>query len=153
LLLPELFYAQAWWLRALWLFLPLLLAPWFSTLPWVQRLFLPYKDRLKQVEDRAEIEFYRQGLQKTGSSTGVLVMVSLLERQAVILGDKGIAQKIPPESWQKFLQPLILSAQKDELSQGLLKVLEDIRPLLQQHFPAREENPNELANHLIFVEA
>lgn len=147
------FSGEIWWPLLFWPVVCLLLTRWLSGFPFIQRLFLPLEDRQHQVELRAETEFYRQGLQKTDNSTGVLIFVSLLEHQAVILGDKGISKKLSAETWTHILKDLQSEAKKGQLTEGLLKALEDIRPILKEHFPIEtQKNPNELPNHLIFVD-
>ncbi len=144
---------EIWWPIIFWPVLALMLTRLLSSSAWIQRLFLPKEERARLVELRAENEFYRYGLQKTGNSTGVLVFVSLLEHQAVVLGDRNSALKLPPETWEKVLADLMSEAKKGKLSEGLLAALGDIGPILSQHFPSTPRNPNELPNHLIFVEA
>lgn len=147
------FTGELWWPLILWPLLALVLTRILSSRPSVQRLFTPKDDRLAQVESRAEVQFYRQGLRRTDNSTGVLIYVSLLEHQAVILGDKSISQKIPPETWHTVLSDLTREAKAGNLASGLIKALDDISPILKQHFPATGKNPNELPNHLIFVDS
>src|SRR5690606_4248707 len=101
-----------WWPILLWPIVTLILTRILSSSDMVKRLFLPKEDRLSQVEQRAEIAFYRNGLKKTDGSTGILLFVSLFEHQAVILGDQSISQKLPPETWAQILSDFTNEAKK-----------------------------------------
>ena len=46
------------------------------------------------VRARAIRAFHEHGLHRTAEGTGVLVFASLFEREAVVLGDRGIHEKI-----------------------------------------------------------
>jgi len=84
-----------------------------------QRLCISPQDRLHQVQSRALVEFYEQGLEKTTGGTGVLIFVSLMERMVVVLADQGIADKLPRDTWDHLVQDLIRSIQQKKLAQGL----------------------------------
>ena len=144
------FDSEYWW--PLWAFplLALLLTRALSSLPFVQRALTPKSDRIEQVETRAELEFYRNNLKHTDQGTGVLLFVSLLERQAVILGDQQISSKINQEQWQEILNDFLKEAKKGNHYQGIKQSLWDIGKVLTKDFPAPHKNPNELPDHVLF---
>ena len=47
----------------------------------------------------AEKTFERLGMTKTALRSGVLLFIASEERQFMILGDKGIDEKVPPGFW------------------------------------------------------
>ena len=120
-----------------------------SKLNFVKNLFTSKKSKQKFVSDRALLEFYKSGLYKTKEQTGILIFISMLERQVVILGDKGINEKIKSNEWQSILDELILSIKSKNLAQGLKTSIEKCAKLLETHFPARTNDENELSNQLI----
>lgn len=67
--------------------------------PRITRLFITQKEMETQVQERAEHAFLTEEVFATSQRTGMLVFVSLFERQVVVLGDKGIAKKIPQDRW------------------------------------------------------
>jgi putative membrane protein len=120
-----------------------------SRYKWVQRFFTHPQDRAFQVLERAEIEFHRHQMQQTVARTGVLIFLSLMERQAVVLGDKSIAVKLTPNTWQDVVQTIVSGVRSGKTESGLLDAVKMCGSLLKQHFPATGYNPNELADRVI----
>lgn len=114
-----------------------------------QRAFLPLKDQTLSVERRAELELYHSKVTKTKYRTAILVFISVMERRAVILGDVGIAQKIPPETWDKIVKSLVEHKKQGNLKGGLLAAIEQSGALLSQHFPIEAGDENELKDAVI----
>lgn len=125
--------------------LAFLLAPW----PFIRRAVTPVYDLRSETLRRAELEFYREGLNLTTSRTGILLFVSLVERQAVVLADQGIAAKIPGDHWAGVVEQLIEGArlERPEPFQAALQLCGEV---LRAHFPSAGPAKNELPNHLIF---
>ncbi|MGE4131014.1 MAG: hypothetical protein AB7F86_05215 [Bdellovibrionales bacterium] len=90
---------------------------------------------------RAELEFYRNDLTATAERTGILLFLSLAEKQAVVLADRGLDQKAEPKIWADVVRELTLG----RLESGV----EICGRVLKEKFPARKANPNELPNHVI----
>ncbi len=83
-------------------------------------------------------------LPATKGSTGVLIFVSLAEREAAIVADKGIALKVPPDYWNGPHERLSAEIRKNRHSEGIIAVINEIGATLAAHFPATGENPNEI---------
>lgn len=116
------------------------------------RPLLPLEFHYKLVDIRAELEFYRHYQGKTEHRTAILIFVSLLEHRAVVLADKAIAQKLPPETWTQVVQLLTEEMKKKDLATGMIRAIEKCSQILTEHFPAQKENPNELSNSLVIKE-
>jgi putative membrane protein len=155
----ELHHLQQEWLDLpLWLWVPIdvillvmpvrLLAP----LPFVERWLTPRADQLEQVEQRAIIEFYNHRVHHTRHATGILVFVSLMERQAVVLGDDLISKKLNKEEWQRVIDQLLDGVRTKNLAEGFIEGLRLSGELLSQHFPATSDDTNQLKNQLIIKE-
>src|SRR4051812_18642663 len=99
----DLIYYERWWMWPCMIAGFYILANFLSRFEFVQRSFTPTSDLHHQVLARAEVEFHREGLNQTTAQTGVLVFVSLMERMAVVLADKGIAEKVPLHGWDKVI--------------------------------------------------
>lgn len=120
-----------------------------SRVSWVQRRFIPKKRREKVVQDRAELEFYRLGIPNTQGRTGILLFVSLMERYSVVLADKGISDKLPPETWKEVLEILNSKMSPSDLEKAFVPAIEKCGELLAQYFPRDPQDSNELANYPI----
>jgi putative membrane protein len=119
---------------------------------WVQRLMVPKSDQTFQVEARALLEFYQTGIVNTKARTGILLFLSVMERKAVVLADEAIAQKLPPETWQKICQEMVEGIRSGSVAEGLGQAITHCGKILAQHFPPLAENSNELKDLLIIKE-
>lgn len=109
-----------------------------------------YYNRL--VDVRAELEFYRHYQNRTQGHTAILLFVSMLEHRAVVLADKAIASKLPPETWDEVVRLMTSELKHKDLTSGMIKAVQKSAQILSQHFPAHPENKNELGNQLVIKE-
>jgi putative membrane protein len=118
--------------------------------PAVIRLLTSHERMAMKVRLRSERAFYEYGLHKTKEGTGILILVSLLERRAQILADQAIDQLVPPGTWETLVQDLISGIRSGRPTQALCQVIAQCGNLLAVHFPIRDgANPNELPDDLI----
>lgn len=142
------------WASSLWLVGGILvfaasLAWALSELPFVVRMISQTNDIRSQVWNRAELEFYREGLAKTKGRTGILLFISVLERQAVVLADEGIAKKLPQNYWENVVSLLLEGPRKGDWPGALERALRECGRILSDHFPAQGRLINELPNAVI----
>jgi len=118
--------------------------------PSVIRL-LTSQDRMKRkVELRAQRAFYEQGLHKTREGTGILILLSTLERRVQILADRAIDERVPSGTWDALVDDLVRGIQAGRETETVCRVIAKCGDLLAVHFPACEgDNPNELSDDLI----
>lgn len=126
---------------------------WFLT-DWsqVQSLLTSERDQIQQVALRAELEFFKRAEKKTEGATGILIFVSLMERRAIVLGDKMIASRIPPERWHDVVSVLVSGIKQGEFAKGFVKAIERCGEIVKPHFPPGRLNPNELVDRLIILD-
>ncbi len=136
------------WLAACW-FAAALLALGFARFDRVQRLLTPKPDQIQQVNQRAELEFYELGVRHTRGQTGVLLFVSLMERRAVVLADRAIAERLDPDVWQELVDLMIAGVKRGDLTDGIVRAIERCGELLAPHFPIEHDDTNELRDHLV----
>jgi putative membrane protein len=116
------------------------------------QIFFTQSHLRKLVEDRAELEFYRQGLHATQNRTGILIFISLKEKQAVILGDKNISTHFPGDAWNEVLHLLLKNLKQKQMKKAFQEACEKIVAIVAPHFPPSGDNPDELSNRLIIKE-
>lgn len=104
------------------------------------------------VQKRAELEFYKLGLNKTREATGVLIFVSLEDRRAVVLADSSISSLLPPSTWNEVIGTLLKSVSNKHMGQGFKEAIEMTAQLLKDPFPPRDHNPNEQKDALVILE-
>lgn len=113
------------------------------------RSLTPGSELKKFVQRRAQFEFYEASVQRTAASTGVLIFVSLAERQVVVLGDKNIAQYLSEDVWKSLVQDLVDEIKKGHFAEGMCKSILHAGKILEKFFPRKPVDFNELPNHLI----
>ncbi|MCC6964798.1 MAG: TPM domain-containing protein [Nitrospira sp.] len=123
---------------------------WLGTWPAVLRLFTSRERMRHKVQMRAERAFAQQGLAHTRSRTGLLLMVSLLERQVYVLPDHALQARISGDQWQEVVSVVVGRLKAGDLAGGLCRGIEASGVLLARACPSRDgDNPNELPNAVI----
>lgn len=80
----------------------------------------------------------------TRGLTGVLIFVSVEERQAAIVADKGIASKVSPDYWHAPHALIVKSMEQDKHAEGIIAAIEMITVELARYFPRQSDDINEL---------
>jgi putative membrane protein len=145
----DLIYFERWWLWPALIVGLYLFANILSRFQFIQRAFTSNHDLHHQVMARAEVEFHREGLNGTLAHTGVLIFLSLMERYAVVLADKGIADKLPVHAWDKVVSKVIAGARSGHWADKLEEAIRECGTYLASHFPPQGLKSNELPNTVI----
>jgi len=109
----------------------------------IRRLLTSKVSRAQAARTGAAAMFYEAGIANTQAENGLLIYLSLLERQMEVIADRGILKTIPSMKWNDSLFALKEAGRKGD-PEVLLKALHDLGALLAEHRPATGENPNEL---------
>lgn len=120
-----------------------------AKMSWVCRALTLNRDEIRAVEARAELEFYRGSYDKTEGHSAILIFVSWLERRAVVLADKAIAQKIGKDVCDELVHTLLKGLGGRQFAKGWGLTIQRAGEVLAQHFPAGANKPNELSNDLV----
>lgn len=120
-----------------------------ARLSWIQKIFVPERDEVDQVHQRAHLEFYLNKINKTRNHTGILIFVSVMEKKAVILADEGISSKLPQETWNEILKKLGEQLRGGNWGFGFIEAIEACGHHLKHHFPAQAHKTDQLKNQLI----
>ena len=121
----------------------------FTLVPPVSRLLTPRRVRRQHVHRAALEQFRTRGLSRTANRTGVLIFVSLSDRQAEVVSDEGIYAKVPPETWSDATAAVINGIKRNEIAAGLVDAVECVGALLAEHFPQSADNLNELPDKVV----
>ena len=124
-------------------------AHFLAKLMWVQKIFVPERDEVEEVHQRAHLEFYANRVNRTQGGAGVLIFVSVMEKKAVVLADEALAQKVPKETWDQVVSDLGKKLHKGEWGEGFVDAIHTCGRHLQTHFPIQGARVNELKNHLV----
>ena len=127
-----------------------------ANIPCIDRLFTPKSYRDFAVYRRAMRHFVESGVYDTKEQSGILIFVSLLEREVKIIADRGINQKVPQEKWDGIASKLAqgFSKKTDVLPKdALLSAVNECGLLLAENFPPLAANPNELKDAVEILQA
>ncbi|GBG15510.1 uncharacterized protein NMK_3118 [Novimethylophilus kurashikiensis] len=101
--------------------------------------------RGKSARERALEVFSQLRIWDTEHNSGVLIYLLLAERDVEIVADRGIHQRVGEGAWQAICKEMETRFKQQQFEQGAIEGIARITALLQQHFPAdNNDNPNEL---------
>jgi len=125
----------------------------FANFPAIDRIVIPRIVRSSKVYNRALRHFVESGTYATKDHTGILIFISCMEREVRIIADSGINSKIEQKEWDRLAQNLAIGIRENKTAAALVEVISKCGDLLEKHFPAKKENPNELPDGLVILEA
>lgn len=103
------------------------------------------------VEKTADKAFVRLGMTNTAQRNGVMFFVVPSRRRFVVLGDKGIHERVGQEFWTKVVAQMSEHFKKDDFTSGLIAGIQSVGEQLAEHFPYdAETDKNELSNKVDF---
>lgn len=112
----------------------------------LRRLLTGAARRHAQVEAAARQAFVEERVSATRERNGVLLYVSLLEREVEILPDHGLDGRVPRAEWNEVLHDLRAARSLEDLETRFLKALDRLKERLAVHAPATGDNPDEIPN-------
>jgi putative membrane protein len=121
----------------------------FCRIPQIKRL-LASKNRIADaVHTLALASFTEHGLHYTRDHTGILILVSLLERRVEVLADRGINAKVEAGTWQEIVKLLTDGLRSNHACDAYCKAIERCGEILAAHFPRQADDKDELPNRLV----
>lgn len=101
------------------------------------------------VEKAADKAFLRMGMANTKQRNGVLFFVVPARRKFVVLGDRGIHEKVGQEFWDRVAAAVSERFREGDFTGGLVRGIEEVGEQLATHFPYdaatdRDELPDEI---------
>lgn len=103
------------------------------------------------IQRKAEKLFKKYGLHKTRERNAVLLLIVEHDRELLIYGDEGIHQKSSTEHWPAVRDAMINDFRRDNFYTGISTGIEMVVKNLMQHFPADDNNQNEVSNEILFI--
>lgn len=100
---------------------------------------------------RAIALFADYGMWDTEDNCGVLIYVNLAEHKVDIVADRGIDRKIDAATWQAVCRTMTDGFKAGRFHDATLGAIAQVNNLLQQHFPASGERPNELPDRPLML--
>ncbi|MGH8660832.1 MAG: TPM domain-containing protein [Burkholderiales bacterium] len=120
---------------------------------WVEpiaRLFLPAARRQAETLQYAQSMFLDAGLQRTPRRDGILLLVSLFEREVVVLADRGVRDRLRPAALDAVVGAVTAALKRGDVKGALLEGLARLEETLATAgFRAQPGEPDEVAQALI----
>jgi putative membrane protein len=118
-------------------------------IPALKRLFISQAEMTEEVGEAALTAFFRHRLAETRDRTGILLFVSVYERRAVVLADKGINLKVAPETWRQVVDLVLQGIREGRAAEGLCEAITRCGELVTAQFPVRAGDKDELRNLIV----
>ncbi len=115
----------------------------------LKRLFISRAEMTEEAGEAALTAFFRHRLAETRDRTGILLFVSVFERQVVVLADKGINDKVPPETWQQVVDIVLRGIREGRPADALCEAVTRCGELITAQFPLRAGDTDELHNLIV----
>lgn len=106
------------------------------------------QDEQKDAIERAEEVFNMLHMQNTKESNGVLIYVAVEDRTLVIMGDKGINDKVGQDFWESTKDIMINHFKNGEMKLGLVNGILKAGEQLKKYFPYQKDDINELPDDI-----
>ena len=109
----------------------------------------PPSTKQRRVRRRA-VELFKVGAsQKTIGRTGILIYLSIGERQAEIVADEAILAVTTPETWAGAMDALLTDVKAGRPADGICAAVGLVGEVLAAHFPKSDTDTNEIPDALI----
>jgi uncharacterized membrane protein len=111
------------------------------------RVHLESHTRLEPME-RAKELFHLLKMDNTKDANGVLIYVAVNDRKFAICGDYGIDQKVGHNFWDSTRDIIQRHFKEGHNKKGLVAGILEAGRVLQQYFPWKSNDTNELSNEV-----
>lgn len=120
-----------------------------ANIPKIKRLLVPLKRIDFEVRERALRAFHEHGLSATRDATGVLFLLSVLERRVYVLADRGIYEKIKQETLNRYASSISRGIKEGKGCEALCSAINEAGRELGKYFPRKGDDKNELSDSII----
>lgn len=101
-----------------------------------------------EIRNIAERTFERLGMTNTALRNGVLLFIASEDSRFVILGDRGIDEKVQSGFWDAIAAALTNRFKAGEFTDGIVEAIRSAGEQLRTYFPRADDDVDELANDI-----
>ncbi len=113
------------------------------------RLFTSTAARRTAVRDAARVTFLDRDVTATRERTGLLLYISLLERRAELVLDRGVIDAVAGAEWRRAEAALVAAVGSGADGEWVAGQLRGLGELLAEALPARADDVNELPDEVV----
>ena len=111
------------------------------------RCLLCSRERLeRQVKEQAQLHFLNQGVTQTRGRTGVMVLVSQLEKRVAMVADSGVMRAVDDGKWKGLMGKIQDGFDGGDLSATAVQAVAKLGEFLAEPLPVAEDDIDELSN-------
>ena len=114
--------------------------------PFIRRLFCSSERMETQVRELAQLQFLNQGVTQTRGRTGVMVLVSQLEKRVAVAADSGVTRSVDDEKWKELMGEIQGGFDGGDLSATAVQAVEKLGEFLSEPLPVAKDDIDELSN-------
>ncbi|NPA67248.1 MAG: hypothetical protein GXO50_01415 [Chlorobi bacterium] len=114
----------------------------------LKRLLIRKKRMNRNVEIYGRAIFQKGGIRFTGQKTGVLIFLSVFEKQVLILPDRGALTAVPDEEWQTLNNNFQTVFNRKDIATAFIKELKNSGKIFAEYILPAENDINELPDDL-----
>lgn len=100
--------------------------------------------------ERAARIFHELGMDQTELQNGVLIYIASDDKKAAVYAGKGIHKQVEDGFWNDVLQQLLAHFKTEQYEQGLVEAVHMVANKLEELFPYRSGDTNELSNDISY---
>lgn len=123
-----------------------------SRIGWLRRLFTPRQQMQDEVLLRARQVFFDQRVHHTGSSSGILIYVSLFERMAAVVGDRSVVERLGQPALDELCGHLTGQLRLQGPIAALCETVRLAGERLTPVLPRAADDVNELPDALVIID-
>jgi putative membrane protein len=114
--------------------------------PFIRRLFCSSERMERQVRELAQLQFLNQGVTQTRGRTGVMVLVSQLEKRVVVVADSGVMRAVDDEKWKGLMREIQNGFDGGDLSATAVQAVGKMGKFMAEPLPVAQDDVDELSN-------
>ncbi len=119
--------------------------------PWLGPPFVSKEAQAQAVERAAAYLFGKHQVSHTEERVGVLLYLSLSERQFVVLADRAVKKVLGEEGLAQLIKTGTSELAAGQKAPAFVKTLEAAAAALEDDFPRPEDDENELSDQIIVI--
>ncbi len=99
---------------------------------------------------KAQNLFHHLKMDETELRNGVIIYISIDDKQVAIYGDKGINEKVETDFWDTTLSKMTEQFKHAKMVEGIAAGLKEAELRLKEYFPKSDNDTNELSNEISY---
>jgi len=114
----------------------------------IKRILVSKKRKNKQVEVFARASFQKGGIRHTSEKVGILIYLSLFEKNVFIIADRGAETALPGDEWMKIRVGFQAIFSTQNIATEFIEQLKACKTVFSEYIPSTEDDVNELPDDL-----